>query len=345
MSIKNSLSKIQLWVIVFSLGGIITACNLNNAQDITLDWEPEILAPLIKGNLGVLQQPNIQNVDFSINVPASSLGLDAYSGTVPLVPAFGPIDTIQRDYTVTDSSNSIIFESVEIDTVTTNVSFTNPFPVTLSAGIRIIFRNQGSSTGLITHVTTRDVAPNETYTFQEQVLNVILSANLEIALENVQSPGGTNVDFSNISDLTMNINLQISPVNAIVFAPNVSASFETIDNFDLGLGTEAENLEGNIILKHNNQTPVNLTVQAYFLAEDQTTIVDSLFQTPSPISAGDTATVTVSSTSLLNNLRNTKFIRFNTGFNTNGFTNSVRIDGSTQYDFQIIADVKVKIKN
>ena len=345
MSIKNSLSKIQLWVIVFSLGGMITACNLNNAQDITLDWEPEILAPLIKGNLGVLQQPNIQNVDFSINVPASSLGLDVYSGTVPLVPAFGPIDTIQRDYTVTDSSNSIIFESVEIDSVTANVSFTNPFPVSLSAGIRIIFRNQGSSTGLITHVTNRDIAPNETYTFQEQVLNVTLSANLEIALENVQSPGGTNVDFSNISDLTMNISLQISPVNAIVLAPNVSASFETIDNFDLGLGTEAENLEGNIILKHNNQTPVNLTVQAYFLAEDQTTIVDSLFQIPSPISAGDTATVTVSSTSLLNNLRNTKFIRFNTGFNTNGFTNSVRIDGSTQYDFQIIADVKVKLKN
>ncbi|OJJ16164.1 hypothetical protein BKI52_35955 [marine bacterium AO1-C] len=330
---------------IVSLGGIISACNLNNAQDITLDWEPEIFAPLIKGDLGVLQQPNIQNVDFSIAVPASSLGLDIYSGIVPIVPAFGPIDTIQRDYTVTDSTNNIVFESVEIDTVTANVSFTNPFPVALSAGMRIIFRNQGATTNLITHVTTRDVGPNETYSFQEQALNLTLNASLEIALENVQSPGGTNLDFNNLSDLTINISLQISPVNAIVFAPNVSASFETTDNFDLGLGDEAENLEGNLILKHNNQTPVNLSVQAYFLADDQTTVIDSLFQVPSPISAGDTATVTVSSTSLLNSLRNAKFIRFNTGFNTNGFTNSVRIDGSTQYDFQIIADVKVKLKN
>jgi len=345
MSIKNSLSMIRLWVIVVLLGGIISACNLENAQEITLDWEPEILAPLVKGDLGILQQPSIDNIDFSIAIPASSLGLDIYTGIVPLVPAFGPIDTIQRNYTVTDNTNNIIFESVEIDSVTANVSFTNPFPVSLSAGMRIIFRNQGTTTGLITHVTTRDVGPNETYTFQERALNLTLSTNLEIALENVQSPGGTNLNFNNLSDLTMDINLQISPVNAIVFAPNVSASFETTDNFDLGLGNEAENLEGNLILKHNNQTPVNLTVQAYFLADDQTTIIDSLFQIPSPISAGDTATVTVSSSSLLNSLRNTKFIRFNTGFNTNGFTNSVRIDGSTQYDFQIIADVKVKLKN
>ncbi len=345
MSIKNLLPQLHLWILIVSLGGVMSACNLNNNQDIMLDWEPEILAPLIKGNLGVLQQPNIQNVDFSITVPASSLGLDVFSGTVPLVPAFGPIDTIQRTYTVTDDDNNIIFESVEIDAVTVDVSFTNPFPVILSAGMRIIFRNQGTTTGLITHVTTRDIGPNETYNFQEQASNAILNANLVIALENVQSPGGTNVNFDNLGDLIMNVSLQISPVNAIVFAPNVSASFETIDNFDLGLGDEAENLEGNLILKHDNQTPVNLTIQAYFLAEDQTTVIDSLFQVPSPITAGETTTVTVSSASVLNNLRNTKFIRFNTGFNTNGFTNSVRIDGSTQYNFQIIADVKVKLKN
>lgn len=343
MSFKNTLSKLRLVVLSGILGGMFTACSLNNAQEVTLDWQPEILAPLVKGNLGVLQQPDIQNVSFSLTVPASSLGLDTFTGTVPLVPAFGPIDSIQREYSITDASNNLIFESVEIDSVEATASFTNPFPVPLSSGMRIIFRNKGASTNLITHTLNQDIAPNASYSLTELALNVTLQSNLEIALENVQSPGGNNVDFSTIGDLVLDVQLRISEVKAILIAPNVSTSFETLDNFDLGLGTEAENLEGNLILKHDNQTPVNIAVQAYFLADDKTTIVDSLFQTPSPINAKSTSSVTVSSTSLLNNLRNTKFIRFVTSFNTNGFTNSVRIDESNNYAFQIIADVKVKL--
>lgn len=345
MHIKNTLFYLRLWLFVGIIASLTTACNLNNNQDIQLDWQPEILAPIVKGTMGVLQQPDIENVDFSINIPATSLGLDAYTGIVPTVPAFGPIDSIKRYYTVTDANNQLVFESVEVDSITINTSFTNPFPVTLSAGMRIVFRNQGETSALVTHTTTRDIAPNATYAFDELVLDATLKADLEIGIENIQSPGGNNVDFSNVSDLTMNIKLTISAVKAITLAPNVSASFETTDNFDLGLGNEVENIEGSLILKHNNQTPVNLAVQAYFLADDQTTVLDSLFEVPSAISAGDTLSVRVSSTSLLNNLRNTKYLRFSTGFNTNGFTNSVRIDGATMYQFQIIADVKVKLKN
>lgn len=346
MSIKKRLLNLRLLIIIGLLGGFISACSLgNNNQDVTLDWQPEILAPLIKGDMGVLQQPDIQNVDFSITIPSSALGLDAFSGTVPIVPAFGPIDSIKRYHTVTDASNNLIFESVEIDSVTASSSFTNPFPVPLSAGMRIVFRNQGETTALITHTTTNDIAPNATYTFSELSLNVSLSANLEIALENVNSSGGSNVDFNSISDLTMAINLKISEVRAIVLAPNVSASFETTDDFNLGLGNEAENIEGSLIIKHNNQTPVNLNVQAYFLAEDQTTVLDSLFPTSSVVIPGDTSSERVSSTSLLNNLRNAKYLKFSTGFNTNGFTSNVRIDSATNYRFQIIADVKVKLKN
>ncbi|EAY26910.1 hypothetical protein [Microscilla marina] len=345
MHTKHALLSIRLWLFVGILGSLITACNLNNNQDITLDWQPDILAPIVKGTMGVLQQPDIQNVDFSIAIPASSLGLDGYSGTVPVVPAFGPIDSVKRTYTITDANNALIFESVEIDSIQISTSFSNPFPVALSAGMRIVFRNQGETNALITHTTTQEVAPNASYSFSQLVLSTTLNSNLEIGIENIQSPGGSNVDFSNISDLTMNIQLQISGITAITLAPNVSASFETTDNFDLGLGSEVENLEGSLILKHDNQTPLNLAVQAYFLADDQTTVIDSLFEVPSLISAGDTLSVRVSSTSLLNNLRNTKYIKFTTGFDTNGLSSSVRIDGATMYKFQLIADVKVKLKN
>ncbi|HAI75370.1 MAG TPA: hypothetical protein DCM08_03910 [Microscillaceae bacterium] len=309
-----------------------------------LNWAPKLYTPLAKSTLSIQNIPGLQNQVFassSGNFNLAGGGVLGFTGTVPFVVPFSGASTTPATFNIGNNYVS----SFALDTLVFSGRLTNPLPITLNRGMRIVIRNVGQATPAIVHTTNRDIPANGTYTFSETALNVNLNDNLSLAIEDIGSPGSaTPVTFNPGTPLSVSYQFRFA-IGSITFLPNRSIPMQIDDSFRFNF-QNAQEITGDILLNKESNFPLSLQVQVLFLTGGS--IVGAVPPTGIAIAAGTPASPTfgqtrVSASDLLNQLKTADGIRVLAVFTTPA--TPATINKNSALRVQLTADAQVKLNN
>lgn len=307
-----------------------------------LNWAPKLYTPLAKSTLSIQNIGGLQNQVFAANSGSFNLsggGVLGFTGTVPFVIPFTGASTTPASFNI---GNNFV-SSFVLDTLVFSGTLTNPLPIVLSRGMRIVIRNVGQATPAIVHTTTSDIPANGTYTFSEAALNVNLNENLSLALENIGSPGSASpVTFTPGRPISVNYQFRFA-IGSITFLPNRSIPMQIDDSFRFDF-QNAQEITGDILLNKESNFPLALQVQVLFLTGS--TIVGAVPPAGIAIGAGTPTSPTfgqtrVSASDLLNQLKTANAIRVLAVFTTP--STPATINKNSALKVQLTADAQVKL--
>lgn len=275
------------FILAIGFISVMLACtkpDMNSLPTWTSDW----LLPLVKGKLEFANIKKLSNNKISFTIPSVDLGFP--SGTPLDLPGISISEVGPYKQPLIDWIHKINFDSLQI-----KLSFTNSFPITVSAGTKFSFRRSADvndpSNIIYQHTVASPINTNDTYTFDITVNNNYISDTVYLYLEQFTSPGGSNITFAN-TPATLSVELQVIDINRVeLHAGKNEVERDTIDiSFeDADTGGYTDTLSyGTVHFLTENALPINLGFQIYFLDPVTNMISDSLMNSPIALSGCST---------------------------------------------------------
>jgi len=336
---------------------LIASCNKDKASNVTGDW----LFPIAKGNLSINSLSQLKNLNYTINIPAQSIGQPVN------IPVSSP--GLQLDHVgpfpveITDWLHRL-----DVDTLEFSGSLNNIFPIPIGAGTVVTMRTSrdtGISNIAGTAVVSSTILPNQAFSFDIQVNKKTLGDSVYFFLDHFNSPAYNNLVFAT-SPTVLKIKLKI--ITASYAEVYTNKTFSSVDTADFSAGS-TDNIgsrtngtlsdtstSGIINVFTDNGLPANVQGQLYFLDDSKTQVIDSLFVSQLKIgggltnSAGTTSFTNSQSTQItvnrlkLNHISAAKYVVSHFSFNTIGFTGPyVSVNTSAYLGIQFTGDLNIRI--
>ena len=317
--------------------GFLSACS----KYPNLDWQPEVVSPLVKGSLSAEQQFSIVNQSFFISakLPVPPVVV------VPPYAAFNNVSTPWSPLSYADSPAT----RIGIDSLVVSGTILNNTPIKINAGAKILIRNQNATVNLLEIPLANDLLPNTSTTFSQVKVGGELLPNFEMSVVNISSTGNnTPVVFLPTSGLDITFKMNFLKISYFDISPNKKGAFDITNDFSIDNKSETSVVSGKLDFFAKSAIPLNLVVQAYFL-DDNKVVLDSLFSTPLAIAAGSPATPIVSQSTIttqriISKLDNTRFLRFKAAYATVGTVDTRITPATNRLDFKVIGDLNILVK-
>ncbi len=317
------------------------------------NYTGEWLLPLVQGDASLLQLSQLQAIHLSATIGSGDLGYlpGPYDEIPPFsVPSIGPIPIPVWEY----------LDVMEIGLSEVTVRLNNPFPITINSGTRLVLRNEANTSDpnnvVLDIAMDPDLVAGGQYESTTEVQNVDVTDTLYAYLEQLSSPGGTDLVFDG-SDAILEVTLSQVLVDRL--AVDAGISFERCDSLALEIDASLQNdtnmATGYIMVYADNGLPVNALFQGY-LYDEADVLLDSLFDTPFEILGGQTDatgattsmitssdTIPVDAPTLAGFLRSRK-IELVYGVNTLGYPGpSVSANADASLRLQVVGDLRMNI--
>lgn len=321
----------------------------NNVE--TPRWTTEILAPLVKAPLSSEEVVQLKDITFSKEIKMSDVGTP--NGTYPMLPPIPP--TSLPPYSVPTSADiaSVTFASGKMA-----MTIQNNLPINLKAGANITI--EVGSNVFFTHTLPNDINPGTTYTMTPEydVTGKTISENVTLKVTNFASDGSSSpVTINGSEKLTVSFSIKGLKIQNIGLASNNSFELTDTSNFSItGSSIKTGEISGKFVLFADNQMPVQMNVQAYFL-DSTKKVIDSLFTSNQLITAAtvdgsgfsnSTATSNINipvSTEKFEKIKPAKYLKSYARVSTGSGAPLVFIRNTDKLTLQLVADIKVKIEN
>lgn len=247
-------------------------------KKINLDkWEPDVLAPLLKGTATFKEVTDLRDKNFTQKVPAIDIGYTPFT-TVSVPPIkinfVGPYP-----YTISE-----YFSFVKVDSALFEIELFNMFPVPISQGTRVVFRSSpDTSTNaniFYSYTLTQDIPAYGAYPkFEDVVTNKTITTDIYLYLENFHSPGGNNVVFDSQPTL---VKFKLKFLSVFTVAINAGKEYSIGDTTAMEITDEIGSYDNNTAtgMLHffmNSSMPINFDFQMYFYDETKSIMLDSLY--------------------------------------------------------------------
>jgi len=255
---------------VILLIALIIGCKPINPEEI--DWKPEILAPFVKSNLEVYDFEELIFSGAEYNVEAGDLPIPGYAPNIP-IPFVPPIikESLPPDYL----NLSTFFNLIVVDSAAVKINLNNVFPIPIGANTKLTIRDSVSKELVTEHYVNRQVAPGENYEFDFLIFDKKLSQTLEIKVEEFNSPGGTNVTFTN-ETLVINVLIQFVNLDWVEVENNVNFIDTSYTDVDFNIDGGSDPFQGTLSLFLDNNFPSEFKLRLD-LYDDMDNFVYSLF--------------------------------------------------------------------
>lgn len=258
---------------------LLAACSKYNTNiDELPSWNSDWLLPLVKGKVSFETIKELNDSKISFDVPSLDIG---YTSGVSLnVPPLSISNVGPYKQPLSEWIHLVNFDSLQI-----RLTFTNSFPVAISAGTKFSFRRTADPNDpanlIYQHTLPNDIAPNQVYSFDVKVVNNFLTDTIFQFLEQFASPGGNNVTFSTTPS-KIGVEVKIIDIKRVeLFANKSLVEKDTVDidfeNEDTGTDTASY---GKVNFFVDNAIPINFSIQIYFLDPVTSQIKDSLLDNP-----------------------------------------------------------------
>ncbi len=239
-----------------------------------IDWKPEILAPVIKSNLGIYDFKDVIFSGSAYEIDAGDLTIDDYllDVEIPFVPALTNIPLPPDYLKLSDFFNIIVIDSAAI-----TIDLNNVFPIPIGRDTKLTIRDSVSNELIAEHFITYDVPPGDNYEFDFYMFDKRISQTLEVRIEEFNSPGGSNVTFTN-QTLTINVFVQFVEVDWIEVNNDVSYSDTSYSAVDFSLDGNSDPYSGSLSLFLENNFPTEFRIRLD-LYDDMDNYIYSFFGT------------------------------------------------------------------
>ena len=340
------------------LSFLITSCSKDKQMTANGDW----LFPIAKGELSIASLGELNNLTYTVNIPPVSLGQPVG------VPVTSPGLTIDHvgpfALEITPWLHRIDLDSIEI-----NAKLTNFFPIPIGAGTEISIRNTSdgaATTNVIGRtIITKDIATNEAFSVDFNSANTFFGDSVYFFLDHFRSPAFASIVF-NPQPATLVVTLKVIKASLAQlysdkeFSSIDTAAFKAGDTDNLGSGTGGvvsdTSVSGFINVFLDNSLPTNLSLQAYFLDESRTMVIDSLFTSlmkidgvitdaaGTPASTKSTVTKVNITQKRVNNIKKAAFVVTKITFDTKGNAKPIiAANRQAKLAIQLTGDLNIKI--
>jgi len=323
--------------VLWSIGFLFTlaSCSFNN--DVNVDWQPRIVSPLVNGELGVFQQPDIEDISDVFVISASDV-FGTQRGTVPALPALGPFNFVLNP---TKISNNDVIDEIGVSNVRITINLRNNMPVTMASGVVIALTNAGETTPFVEQAINRTVAPGENISVNIEKSTAVIKNTFTASLSNLNTlASNSQVTITNNSQIELRLQFAPPTVDYIQFVPNTTNTFETTVDFDAGLDENTDAVSGNLIINLENQVPIDF-LMAINLLDASNNIISTIFNPTLNLNANQNTTETLNSQTIINNLKNAKKLQIVATFSPT--VQNRRIDNTAKLKYNLVADLQLKI--
>jgi len=343
---------IPIYLVLLTLLGVYEGCSFKPNNVETPRWTTEILAPLVKAPLSAKEIVQLKDITFSQKIKMSDLGTP--NGTYPALP---PIPSTSLPfYSVLTSADiaSVTFASGKMA-----MTIQNNLPINVKAGATITI--EAGTSVFFTHTLPNDINPGTTYTMTPEydVTGKTIYQNPTLKVTNFASDGKNSpVTINGTEKLSISFTIKGLKVQNIGLASN--NNFEIADTSDFsiaGANVKTGEISGKFVLFADNQMPIQVKAQAYFL-DSTKTVIDSLFVGGTQMITAATvdgsgfsnSTVTSSvnipfSTEKFKKIKPAKYLKSYVKVSTGSGAPTVFIRNTDKLTLQLVADIKVKIEN
>jgi hypothetical protein len=326
-------------------------CSFKPDKVETPRWTTEILAPLVKAPLSSEEVVQLKDVMFSQEIKMSDLGVP--NGTYPMLPPTPPTSLPPFSVSTGVDVASVTFASGKMA-----MTIQNNLPINLKAGTAITL--EAGTTVFFTHTLATDISPGATYTMTPEydVAGKTISENLTLKVSNFASDGSSSpVTINGSEKLTVSFSIKGLKIENIGLASNNGFELADTSNFSItGSSVKTGEISGKFVLFADNQMPVQMNIQAYFL-DSTKKVIDSLFSSSQMITAAtvnssgfSNSTVTSSidipvSTAKFEKIKPAKYLKSYARISTGSGAPLVFIRNTDKLTLQLVADIKIKIEN
>lgn len=351
--------RLNLIALLFLFPVIWLSCTKDKHTTSDGQW----LFPIAKGTLSLTSLKELKDKTYNVDIPAISIGQPV--GIVVASPGLNISHVGPFPVEISPWLHRIDVDSLEIA-----VNLQNFFPIPIGAGTKISIRNTRDTSGnanVVTRVAiTKDVPPGGFFGFDVQANNTSFGDSVYFVLDSFVSPPYANVTFSSTpSKLTATLKIiaasQIQIYSNKAFSSIDTSEFSAGDQDNLGSGTNGAisdtSVSGFINVFLDNALPANTSVQAYFLNDTKTQVIDSLFPselsiagintdaTGSPLSVNSSATRINVTRKRIENIKKAKYTVTKANLNTIGYTIPwVTANKNAKLTMQLTGDLNIKIK-
>ncbi|MDW8301311.1 MAG: hypothetical protein RML38_02525 [Bacteroidia bacterium] len=314
-------------------------------------WTTEILAPLVKAPLSPEEIVQLKEVKFSKEIKMSDAGIP--NGTYPLIP---PIpSTSLPEYVIPISAD---VASITFASGTMTMVIENNLPINIKAGA--VIGIQAGTTVFFTHTLPVTLEPGQTYTMTPEynVSGKKITENIKLKISNFSSDGKNSpVTINGSEKLTLRFTIKNLKVEQVGLASNNSFELADTSNFSItGSIVKTGQISGKFVLFSDNQMPIEVKVQGYFL-DSTYKVIDSLLTSSQLISSptidgsgysNSTATASVDipfSVQKFDKIRSAKYFKSYAKVSTGSGAPVVYIRSIDKLTLQLVADIKITIEN
>lgn len=336
-------------ILLILLGGYGCGFRPNNVE--TPRWTTEILAPLVKAPLSSDEIVQLKDIAFSQEIKMSDLGVP--NGTYPVLPPTPPTSLPPFNVRTGADMASVTFASGKM-----TMMVQNNLPVNLKAGTTVSI--EAGTNVFFTHTLPNDINPGNTYvmTPEYDVTGKTISENVTLKVTNFASDGSSSpVTINGSEKLNVSFSIKGLKIQNIGLASNNNFELTDTSNFSItGSSIKTGEISGKFILFADNQMPVQMNVQAYFL-DSTKKVIDSLFTSTQMITAAtvdgsgfsnNTITSSINipvSTEKFEKIKPAKYLKSYARVSTGSGAPLVFIRNTDKLTLQLVADIKIKIEN
>lgn len=352
------MNRKNFFFILLAMPVLLYSCSKDKHTSANGDW----LFPIAKGSLSLTSLNELKNKTYNVSIPALSINQPVG------VPVSSPGISINH---VGPFAMEVApwLHRIDIDSLEVGASLTNNFPIPIGAGTHISIRNTGDAdnSNIVARILVpNDVLPGSTFDFDIRVDNKFFGDSVYFFLDSFKSPPYANVVFTNTpSRLTVKLKVIAASFIQIysnkVFSAIDTNDFTVGDDDNLGSGSGGAvsdtSVSGYLNVYFDNALPAHSTFQAYFLAGDRATVLDSLFPSElkitgintdasgNPLSVISTVTRVKVTRGRIDHIKQAKYVVTKANLNTIGYTTPwVSANRKAKLDVQLTGDLNIKIK-
>lgn len=320
--------------LMFCLLLITVSCNDN----VNIEWQPRVVSPLVNGELGVFQQPDIQDISDAFIISASDV-FGTRRGTLPALPALGPFNFPLNPTKV--SGNDVIDE-VGLSNISIRVTLQNNMPVTMASGAIVALTNAGQTDAFVQQTINQSVGPGQSVTLVIKKSTGVLKNTFIASISNVSTLASSSpVTITNNSQISLTVKFDPPTIEYIQFVPGRTSTFETKVDFDTGLRQNTDDVTGDLVINLENKVPLNFSLAVNFL-DNADNVIGTVFTPTLNLTVNQNTSERLGSQTIINNLKSASRLQVIAFFNPT--TQNRRIDNTAKLLYKFVADLKVKVK-
>lgn len=316
--------------------GLLLLSSCNNTVD--FNWQPKVVTPLVSGELGLFQQPEVKDISDAFLITATDV-FGNQRGTINSLPAIGPLNF---PLTPTKISNNDEIDEVGLSNIKINLLITNNMPVTMASGAVITLTNLGETTPFA-QTTLGQVAPGDTKIISISQSSGVLKNNFVVALNNFNTLAtNERVTITNDSQVSMVLKFDPPTVNYIQFVAGKSSTFNTQFDFDAGLDQKnTEDVSGDLIVDLKNQVSIDFNLTINFMDENGS-VLGTVFPGGLNLNANQSIVQRVSSQAIIEYMKLAKQMQIKAVFTPTAANRKLTSDAKILY--KLISDLQFKVK-